>query len=75
MGAWHAYYLPEKGATNLYGGFAGPLIVGEEYPINLSDTISKITLTNSDTGEVYDLSKAKNIMFDFYPGKLVQYKC
>lgn len=72
MGAWHAYYLPEKGATNLYGGFAGPLIVGEEYPINLSDTISKITLTNSDTGEVYDLSKAKNIMFYFYPGKLVQ---
>ncbi|HAT4252143.1 TPA: LPXTG cell wall anchor domain-containing protein [Clostridium perfringens] len=72
MGAWHAYYLPEKGATNLYGGFAGPLIVGEEYPINLSDTISKITLTNSDTGEVYDLSKAQNIMFDFYPGKLVQ---
>ena len=72
MGAWHAYYLPEKVATNLYGGFAGPLIVGEEYPINLSDTISKITLTNSDTGEVYDLSKAKNIMFDFYPGKLIQ---
>lgn len=72
MGAWHAYYLPEKGATNLYGGFAGPLIVGEEYPINLSDTISKITLTNSDTGKVYDLSKAQNIMFDFYPGKLVQ---
>lgn len=72
MGAWHAYYLPEKGATNLYGGFAGPLIVGEEYPINLSDTISKITLTNSDTGEVYDLSKAQNIMFDFYPGKLIQ---
>ncbi|WP_300350688.1 trehalase family glycosidase [Clostridium sp.] len=72
MGAWHAYYLPEKGATNLYGGFAGPLIIGEEYPINLSDTISKITLTNNDTGEVYDLSKAKNIMFDFYPGKLIQ---
>ncbi|XZK74777.1 MGH1-like glycoside hydrolase domain-containing protein [Clostridium perfringens] len=72
MGAWHSYYLPEKGATNLYGGFAGPLIVGEEYPINLSDTISKITLTNSDTGEVYDLSKAQNIMFDFYPGKLIQ---
>ncbi len=72
MGAWHAYYLPEKGATNLYGGFAGPLIVGEEYPINLSDTISKIVIKNGDTNEVYDLSKAKNIMFDFYPGKLVQ---
>ncbi|MDK0709962.1 trehalase family glycosidase [Clostridium perfringens] len=72
MGAWHAYYLPEKGATNLYGGFAGPLIVGEEYPINLSDTISKIVIKNEDTNEVYDLSKAQNIMFDFYPGKLVQ---
>lgn len=72
MGAWHAYYLPEKGATNLYGGFAGPLIVGEEYPINLSDTISKIVIKNEETNEVYDLSKAQNIMFDFYPGKLVQ---
>ncbi|XZM35073.1 MGH1-like glycoside hydrolase domain-containing protein (plasmid) [Clostridium perfringens] len=72
MGAWHAYYLPEKGATNLYGGFAGPLIVGEEYPINLSNTISKIVIKNGDTNEVYDLSKAQNIMFDFYPGKLVQ---
>ena len=72
MGAWHAYYLPEKGATNLYGGFAGPLIVGEEYPINLSDTISKIVIKNGDTNEAYDLSKAQNIMFDFYPGKLVQ---
>lgn len=72
MGAWHAYYLPEKGATNLYGGFAGPLIVGEEYPINLSDTISKIVIKNEDTNKVYDLSKAQNIMFDFYPGKLVQ---
>lgn len=72
MGSWHAYYLPEKGATNLYGGFAGPLIVGEEYPINLSDTISKIVIKNGDTNEAYDLSKAQNIMFDFYPGKLVQ---
>ena len=72
MGAWHAYYLPEKGATNLYGGFAGPLIVGEEYPINLSDTISKIVITNKDTKETYDLSKAEKVDFDFYPGKLVQ---
>ncbi|ELC8443965.1 LPXTG cell wall anchor domain-containing protein [Clostridium perfringens] len=72
MGAWHAYYLPEKGATNLYGGFAGPLIVGEEYPINMSDTISKLEIKSADTEEIYDLSKANNIMFDFYPGKLVQ---
>ena len=72
MGAWHAYYLPEKGAKDLYGGFAGPLIVGEEYPVNMSNTISKIEISDSVTGDVYDLSKANNIMFDFYPGTLVQ---
>ena len=72
LGAWHAYYLPEKNAHNLYGGFAGPLIVGEEYPVNLSDTLSKISIKNNDTGEVYDLSKSENIVFDFYPGKLVE---
>lgn len=71
MGAWHAYYLPKTGDTNLYGGFTGPLIVGEEYPINMSDTISKINIINSTTNTAYDLGTAKT-SFDFYPGKLVQ---
>lgn len=71
MGAWHGYYLPKDDATHLYGGFAGPLIVGEEYPINLTDTISKIKIVNKDTKEEYDLTKAK-VSFDSYPGKLVQ---
>lgn len=72
LGAWHGYYLPKQNAKNLYGGFAGPLIVGEEYPINMSDTISKITVVNADTSKEYDLSSAKNIMFDMYPGSLNQ---
>lgn len=72
LGAWHGYYLPKQNAKNLYGGFAGPLIVGEEYPINMSDTISKITVVNTDTSKEYDLSSAKNIMFDMYPGSLNQ---
>ena len=72
MGAWHGYYLPNKEATNLYGGFAGPVIIGEEYPVNMSDTISKIIVKNSDNGETYDLTKAKKVNFDYYPGKLVQ---
>ncbi|WP_411168764.1 MGH1-like glycoside hydrolase domain-containing protein [Clostridium sp. MB05] len=71
MGAWHGYYLPEKGATNLYGGFAGPVIIAEEYPVNLGDTISKINVINVDNGQSYDLSKAE-VKFDYYPGKLVQ---
>ena len=32
QGAWHGYYLPSKDATNIYGGFAGPVIIAEEYP-------------------------------------------
>ena len=34
MGAWHGYYLHKKDAKNLYGGFAGPVIIAEEYPVN-----------------------------------------
>lgn len=71
MGAWHGYYLLKYEATHLYGGFAGPLIVGEEYPINLTDTISKIKIVNKDTKKEYDLTYAK-VSFDSYSGKLVQ---
>ena len=40
MGAWHGYYLHDLEATDLYGGFAGPVVFGEEYPVNLSHAIS-----------------------------------
>ncbi|MGL5328040.1 MAG: hypothetical protein ACRDD7_02145, partial [Peptostreptococcaceae bacterium] len=63
MGAWHGYYLPQYEATDLYGGFAGPLIVGEEYPVNLTDSISKIKIVNKETKKEYDLTKA-DISFD-----------
>ena len=71
LGAWHGYYLPSKEAFDLYGGFAGPLIIGEEYPISLTDSISKIIIKNKETNEVYDL-KESEVSFDSYPGKLVQ---
>lgn len=70
LGAWHGYYLHEKDATNLYGGFAGPVIIAEEYPVNLSGAISKIVISDKD-GNVYDLAKAK-AEGTYYPGKLVQ---
>ncbi len=71
LGAWHGYYLPEKETTQLYGGFAGPVIIAEEYPVNLSATISKIKVINVDNKKAYDLSKGE-VSFDYYPGKLVE---
>lgn len=72
LGAWHGYYLPAKDNPDLLGGFSGPLIVGEEYPINLSDTINKIRIINKDTGEEYNLSRSRYSDISYYPGKLVQ---
>lgn len=69
MGAWHGYYLHEEKAKELYGGFAGPVIIAEEYPYNLSDCINRIHLEKDGT-EV-DLTKAKTTL-TYYPGKLVQ---
>ena len=70
MGAWHGYYLHDPEATDLFGGFAGPVIIAEEYPVNLSDAISKIVVSDKD-GKVYDLTAAKTDAV-YYPGKLVQ---
>lgn len=73
LGAWHGYYLHDKDAKQLYGGFAGPVIIAEEYPLNLSDAINKIVITDQN-GTIYDLlaldeSKTEQL---YYPGKLVQ---
>lgn len=70
MGAWHGYYLHDLEATDLYGGFAGPVIIAEEYPVNLSDAISKIVVSSQD-GSVYDLTEA-SVDAVYYPGRLVQ---
>lgn len=71
MGAWHGYYLHDKEATDLYGGFAGPVIIGEEYPANLSDAVSKIVISDAE-GNVYDLAKANDVETFYYPGRLEQ---
>ena len=71
-GAWHGYYLPKEGDKNYYGDFLGPVIIGEEYPVNLSDSLSKIVITNADNGKVYDLGKDSKASFIYYPGSLVQ---
>ena len=55
----------------MYGGFAGPFYLAEEYAANLSDSFSKIEIINKLTNEKYDLSKSE-AKFDYIPGKLVQ---
>lgn len=70
MGAWHGYYLHPQDATGAYGGFAGPVIMAEEYPINLAECIGKWEITGKD-GTVYNLADAKATV-NAYPGKLVQ---
>lgn len=71
LGAWHGYYQPEYEKYSMYGGFAGPFYLAEEYAANLSDSFSKIEIINKLTNEKYDLSKSE-AKFDYIPGKLVQ---
>lgn len=73
LGAWHGYYLHDKDARQLYGGFAGPVVIAEEYPLNLSDAVSKIVITDQN-GTAYDLSAldASKTEQIYYPGRLVQ---
>lgn len=73
LGAWHGYYLHDKDAKQLYGGFAGPVVIAEEYPLNLSDAVSKIVITDQN-GTVYDLSALDESKTEqiYYPGRLVQ---
>ncbi|WP_430536466.1 alpha-glucosidase [Listeria rocourtiae] len=71
LGAWHGYYLPDGNSPDLLGGFAGPIILAEEYPANLATTFDKIQVTNDDTKTIYNLREASTD-FAYYPGKLVQ---
>lgn len=71
LGAWNGYYLPKENSKNLYGSFPGPVIIAEEYPVNLAPTISKIKLYNEKNKEMYDLSEGK-VEFKYYPGRLLQ---
>ncbi|WP_291258573.1 trehalase family glycosidase [Fusobacterium sp.] len=71
LGAWHGYYQPEITNVDLYGGFAGPFYIAEEYAANLSNSFSKLVIKNSLTNKKYDISKSK-AQFNYYPGRLEQ---
>ncbi len=71
MGAWHGYHLHTLDALEIYGGFAGPHIIGQDIGMNLSDCISRLELFTLD-GEKLDLTEARPYMA-YYPGRLMQY--
>ena len=71
LGAWHGYYLPDKTNKALLGGFAGPLIIAEEYPLNLAASLNQIHIKNHKTNKEYDLSQS-NIQTAALPGRLEQ---
>lgn len=71
LGAWHGYYQPEIGNFELYGGFADPFYLAEEYAANLSNSFSKLSIEDSNSGKIYNLKDGK-AQFNYYPGRLEQ---
>ncbi|WP_030891558.1 MGH1-like glycoside hydrolase domain-containing protein [Streptomyces sp. NRRL S-1868] len=69
-GAWHAYSLPEEDRPATWGGFSGPLYLAQEYPWWLSDTFSRLRLT--EHGEPLDLDGEGKPRFTSFPGVLRQ---
>ncbi|MBI9057676.1 MAG: hypothetical protein JEZ01_07860 [Labilibaculum sp.] len=70
LGAWHGYALPHQDSTSYYGGFSGPLSM-KMWGQWLSKSISQLEVTNAQTNEPIDLSKAKAEM-TYNPGLLQQ---
>lgn len=69
-GAWHGHLLPKDASG--YGGFGGIMQVSQEYANFMSgESFDKLTLSDADTGEEFDLSTADANIYSM-PGALVQ---
>lgn len=44
QGAWHGFALPELSSSHSLGGFSGPMIIAQEYPLWLSPSIQRLSL-------------------------------
>lgn len=69
-GAWHGFYLPDS--VEQYAGFTGPMIIAQEYTLDFSDSLQKLTIENLDTGEMLLLTAAERIDRYSRPDGLVQ---
>lgn len=70
LGSWHGFTQPS--AASFYGGFTGPMIIAQEYPINLANQLDKLTINNSENNKQYSFESAKT-KFETFPGQLVQH--
>lgn len=70
LGSWHGYLQPKS--SEYFGGFTGPMIIAQEYPINLATQLEKITIRNQLTNRIYDLSNL-NPTLTTKPGQLSQH--
>lgn len=69
MGSWHGFLQPNQ--PDYYGGFSGPMIIAQEYTLNLASQLERLTLVNVDSNTSYDLSTAK-VTIDSSPGQFNQ---
>lgn len=69
LGSWQGYLQPKT--ASYFGGFTGPMIIAQEYPINLATQLDKLSIVNNETGQHYDLSTS-DYQFNTSPGELYQ---
>jgi len=69
LGSWHGFMLPDKPA--FYGGFTGPMIIAQEYSLNLASQLDRLSISNTQSDKAYDLSRAK-VTISNSPGQLSQ---
>jgi putative isomerase len=68
MGSWFGVLQPEQSGL---GGFNGPMLIAQEYPIYIGPFFEKLSVQNAETGQKYALTDAKHRLIQ-EPGKLSQ---
>ena len=57
QGAWFAYGLPSE--PSCYGGFSGPFLMTQENGVWISEALSQLELTATNTGQLIDWNNFK----------------
>lgn len=69
LGSWFGFLLPND---KEFGAFPGPMVIAQEYPLYIAKSLEKISIRNSQTQQVYNLTTAKKVI-ENRPGKLIQH--
>lgn len=69
LGSWHGFTQPKT--AKFYGSFTGPMIIAQEYPVNLAARLEQLSISNSITGQTFNFNQAKR-QFSSPAGKLIQ---